>query len=127
MAISNGQMLRGPHETLGAPWFQGKITSIEKFAQRRAPTSERRPDNVVSFDLHDLQSETGALGVRFEEDLGSLWCTFHHDERPCFTPQLLEAIRRLQTRLKRGLSTPALTGRVPLRSVVWTSAAPGIL
>ena len=126
MTIFNGQLLRGAHETIVEPWSERRITSIEQFAHRRAPTGERRPDNVVSFDLHDLQAETGALGVRFEEDLGSLWCTFHHDERPCFTPQLLEAIRRLQTRLKRGLSTPALTSRVPLRSVVWTSAAPGI-
>jgi DSF synthase len=126
MTTSNERTLRSLTDSAVDSWSPGKITSIEAFSCLRNPRNERRPDNVVSFDLHDLERNNGTLGVRVEDDLNSLWCTFHHDERPCFTPQLLGEIRRLQVRLKRGLSTSASTGRMPLRSVVWTSAAPGI-
>jgi len=122
MAISHPRTLHGCAEADVQPWSQSRTACIAPFPNRRGPAA----DNVVSFDLHDLEGHTDALSVRFEADQASLWCTFNHDERPCFTPKLLDALRRLQIRLKRGLSTPAMTGRMPLRSVVWTSAAPGI-
>jgi DSF synthase len=120
MAIPNRLTLHGCAGIDDQPWSQ--TACIAPFPNRRGPAA----DNVVSFDLHDLEGHTDALRVRFEADQGSLWCTFNHDERPCFTPKLLEALRRLQIRLKRGLSTPAMAGRMPLHSVVWTSAMPGI-
>ncbi|HSA81445.1 MAG TPA: crotonase/enoyl-CoA hydratase family protein [Geminicoccaceae bacterium] len=122
MASPNRRMLHGGAETDVEPWSHSNIAYIAPFPKQRVPAA----DNVVSFDLHDLEGHGDALSVRFEAEQGSLWCTFNHDERPCFTPKLLDAIRRLQVRLKRGLSTPAMTGRTPLRSVVWTSATPGI-
>jgi len=126
MTTSEQRTLRAPTDPIIESWSPGKITSIETFSGLRGPRTERRTDNVVSFDLHDLERNSGTLGVRVDDDLSCLWCTFHHDERPCFTPQLLDEIRRFQIRLKRGLSLAAMSGRMPLRSVVWTSAAPGI-
>jgi DSF synthase len=51
---------------------------------------------------------------------------FNHTERPCFTPRLLDQIRSLQTRLEQGLAGPTDPTGMPLRSVIWTSAVPGI-
>lgn len=79
-----------------------------------------------SFNLSALHAEFSELTVRFEADLGALWCMFNHSERPCFTPRLLDQIRTLQTRIEHGLAGSARTGNMPLRSVIWTSAVPGI-
>jgi DSF synthase len=98
---------------------------IENFPNRHERGRERDRDNIVSFDLRDVEGQSDALGVRFEPEQGSLWCTFNHGQRPCFTPRLLEAIRRLQIRLQRGLGSCA-GGGMPLRTLIWTSAAPGI-
>jgi DSF synthase len=117
------------------------IAHIENFPDRHGRSRDRHRDNVVSFDPRDLEGQSDALEVRFDADQGSLWCAFNHGERPCFTPKLLEAIRRLQNRLQRGLTSdpapttafgagsqgrPATGGRVPLRSLIWTSTVPGI-
>src|SRR5918996_1480282 len=64
--------------------------------------------------------------VRFEADHGALWCMFNHTERPCFTPRLLNQIRSLQTRIEQGLAGSTDPAQMPLRSVIWTSAVPGI-
>lgn len=118
-----------------------KIADIETFPARHGRGRDRREDNVVSLDLRDLGGQSDALEVHFEADQGSLWCAFKHGERPCFTPRLLEAIRRLQTRLQHALTSgsapttgagaghqgrPATDGRVPVRSLIWTSTVPGI-
>jgi DSF synthase len=103
-----------------------RIARIECFPPRHERRPDRGRDNVVSFDLHDLEAQSDALEVRFDADQGSLWCAFNHGDRPCFTPKLLNAIRRLQIRLQRGLATRAGSGSIPLRSLVWTSSVPGI-
>jgi DSF synthase len=76
------------------------------------------------LNLGALAAEFTELTVRFEADLGALWCMFNHTERPCFTPRLLDQIRALQTRIEQGLAGSAAD--MPLRSVIWTSAVPGI-
>jgi DSF synthase len=99
-----------------------KVTRLERSLSRRhrvrAGHTGARP-----FSLSALHAEFTELTVRFEADLGALWCMFNHTERPCFTPRLLDQIRRLQTRLEEGLAGSA---DMPLRSVIWTSALPGI-
>ncbi len=102
-----------------------QIARIENFPNRYDPDRGWRRDNVVSFDLRDLEGQSDALGVRFEAGQGSLWCAFNHGERPCFTPKLLAAIRRLQVRLQRGLTGPP-RAQAPLRSLIWTSTMPGV-
>ena len=77
------------------------------------------------LNLGALHAEFTELTVRFEAEQGALWCMFNHTERPCFTPRLLDQIRSLQTRLEQGLGGPA-DADMPLRSVIWTSAVPGI-
>lgn len=91
----------------------------------RARRMRPRPTAVRRLNLGALHAEFTELTVRFEADQGALWCMFNHTERPCFTPRLLDQIRSLQTRLEQGLSGPA-DADMPLRSVIWTSAVPGI-
>ena len=141
MALSTRQMLSGSAPLGVQPAEQDKIARIESFPGRRGAGRERPSDAPLGFDPRHLEGQSDALQVRFEAEQGSLWCTFNFGERPCFTPHLLDAIRRLQIRLKHGLasrSAPAAAGgagsqarpgareRLPLRSLVWTSALPGI-
>jgi DSF synthase len=75
-------------------------------------------------NLSALHAEYTELTVRYEADLGALWCMFNHAERPCFTPRLLDQIRSLQTRIEQGAVRAGEEDG--LRSVIWTSAVPGI-
>ncbi len=126
MALSTRPMPDGSAQPEVHAGALRQIAQIESFPHRHGPGRGRRRDNVVSLDLRDLEGQSDALEVRFEADQGSLWCAFNHGQRPCFTPELLEAIRRLQIRLQRGLTRPVSGGRVPLRSLIWTSTVPGI-
>ena len=78
------------------------------------------------MNLGALHAEFTELTVRFEADHGALWCMFNHTERPCFTLRLLDQIRSLQTRIEQGLAGSSDAAQMPLRSVIWTSAVPGI-
>jgi DSF synthase len=100
------------------PSQDDKVTHLESFLGRRAATG--------SFDLHRLQDEFDELTIRFEADQGALWCLVNHIERPCFTERLLGQIRALQTRLRHGLAHAALADAMPMRTMVWGSAFPGI-
>ena len=120
MAIPNRRTSHGCAETDARPWLHSAC--IAPFPDRRGPAPTMSSASICTIS----RATATRSSVRFEADQGSLWCTFKHDERPCFTPKLLETLRRLQIRLKRGLSTPAMSGRMPLRSLVWTSAMPGI-
>jgi DSF synthase len=96
----------------------GKIASLEAFLGRRLITS--------SFDPQRLQNEFDELTIRLEADQAALWCLVNHTERPCFTPRLLDQIRALQTRLRHELAHAALSDNMPVRTIVWGSAVPGI-
>jgi DSF synthase len=126
MALSTRQMPDGSAQPEVQTRALRTIAHIESFPNRHGPGRGPHRDNVVSFDLRDLEGHSDALEIRFEADQGSLWCAFRHGERPCFTPALLKAIRRLQIRLQRGLTRPVTSGRVPLRSLVWRSTVPDI-
>ena len=93
-----------------------KIACLQSF--RRA--------NAGGFDPHRLQEEFDELTIRFEPEQAALWCLVNHTERPCFTPRLLDQIRALQTRLRKGLALAAMDGGMPVRTLVWGSAFPGI-
>ncbi len=141
MTLFTRQMLPDSAPLGVLPGGPGKIARIDSFPGRRGAGRDRLSDAPPAFDLRDLEGQSDGLEVRFDAGQGSLWCTFRFAERPCFTPRLLDAIRRLQIRLKRGLTAhsgpltaigagsrgrPAASGRLPLRSLVWTSALPGI-
>jgi DSF synthase len=99
-----------------------KVARLEsRKARRRVGPLAARPLN-----LGTLHAEFTELTVRFDADLGALWCMFNHAERPCFTPRLLDQIRSLQTRIEQGLAGSTGCDDMPLRSVIWTSAVPGI-
>lgn len=102
----------------------------DKIARLESSRAERRmharPPLARRLNLGALHTEFTELTVRFEADQGALWCMFNHTERPCFTPRLLDQIRSLQTRIEQGLAGSTDPAGMPLRSVIWTSAMPGI-
>ena len=101
-----------------------KIARLESSrAQRRM---QARPPLARRLNLGALHAEFTELTVRFEADQGALWCMFNHTERPCFTPRLLDQIRSLQTRIEQGVAGSTDPAGMPLRSVIWTSAVPGV-
>jgi DSF synthase len=104
--------------------LSGKIAHLGDSRAHRhmavRPTAPRR------LNLGALHAEFTELTVRFEADHGALWCMFNHTERPCFTPRLLNQIRSLQTRIEQGLAGSTDPAQMPLRTVIWTSAVPGI-
>ena len=85
-----------------------------------------RPTPPRRLNLGALHTEFTELTVRFEADHGALWCMFNHTDRPCFTLRLLDQIRSLQTRIEQGLAGSTDPAQMPLRTVIWTSAVPGI-
>jgi DSF synthase len=96
----------------------GNVACLRSFLGRRA--------HAGTFDPHRLQDEFDELTIRFEADQAALWCLVNHTERPCFTQRLLDQIRALQTRLRQGLAHAAMGDSMPVRTIVWGSAFPGI-
>ncbi|MGH6944332.1 MAG: hypothetical protein ACREH6_08960, partial [Geminicoccaceae bacterium] len=109
-----------------APRTDDKVARIDNFFWRQGRDSARRAADGAAIDLNTLGADFDELSVRFEPDQGSLWCSFNHIERPCFSPNLLQQIQALQTRLKRSLTVQAATRSLSMRSLVWTSAVPGM-
>jgi DSF synthase len=101
-----------------------RVTRLEDSRARRLLPG--RPAPARRLNLGALHAEFTELTVRFEADHGALWCMFNHTERPCFTPRLLDQIRSLQTRIEQGLAGSTAHADMPLRTVIWTSAVPGI-
>jgi DSF synthase len=102
-----------------------KVARLEHFLGRRS--AEHRHRAACSpFDPHRLDEEFDQLTIRFEPDQSALWCMVRHPERPCFTSQLLDQIRTLQTRLQHGLAHAALSDDMPVRTIIWGSTFPGI-
>jgi DSF synthase len=96
----------------------GKVACLQSFLGRRASGG--------TFNLNRLQDEFDELTVRFEPDQAALWCLVRHNERPCFTQRLLDQIRALQTRLRQGLAHAVVDDSMPVRTIIWGSAFPGI-
>src|SRR5918994_1309491 len=85
-----------------------KVARLEHFLGRRS--AEHRHRAACSpFDPHRLHEEFDQLTIRFEPDQSALWCMVNHPERPCFTSQLLDQIRTLQTHLRYGLADAPLS------------------
>ena len=120
MAISKEALpsLARSNDLDAIPVDDGKVACLKSFLGRRV--------NACAFDLHRLQDEFDELTVRFEADQAALWCLVNHTERPCFTQRLLDQIRALQTRLRHGLASAALSDNMPVGTIVWASALPGI-
>lgn len=117
MAISKSDASR--RAGLGEP--EPVTSESEKIA--RLERYQRRDPVAPTWDQRALGDDYAELTLDFEADQGALWCTFNHQERPCFTPGLLTEIDRLQEALRAQLG-PA--ERHPVRSLVWASALPSV-
>lgn len=102
----------------------GGPAAVEDFALRRARSTSSAASSMP-VDLTRLEENFAELTVRFDADQASLWCGFKHTDRPCFTPELLNDIARLQTQLKELCSRP-MFGHPPPRAVIWHSSVNGM-
>lgn len=65
------------------------------------------------------------LDVEWNKDEGTVWCYMSPQPRPCFTPRLLDEIKRLpELLLAQGFCQPAAAGRPGF--IVFASRMPGI-
>jgi DSF synthase len=103
----------------------GRLAEVEDIASRRARSASFAASSRP-VDLARLDTDFTELAIRFDADQGSLWCGFEHASRPCFTPQLLNDIARLQTQLKSFYSRPTVEQPLPLRAVIWHSPLQGM-
>lgn len=90
------------------------------------------PGDVVShtapgrIGLESVHSSFEQLGLRFDPDQGTMWCSFAHPERPCFTPALLRDISLFQQCLERDFERFSGAARAPIRTLVWQSTFPDV-
>ncbi len=116
------------------------VSNIERLAY---PTSRSAlPANVVESsdqDAADIENSAGLLkdalerlttefhylDVQLDADNRSLLCSQQHQERPCFSPGLLEEVLDLQVTLKLLFSGQAAP-QIPFDYLVWASSLPGI-
>lgn len=63
------------------------------------------------------------LSTRFEPETGILWARMRHQERACYTPEIMRDMRDFQLHL-RDLWAGASLDECPIRWLVWASDAP---
>lgn len=63
------------------------------------------------------------LSTRFEAETGILWARMRHQERACYTPEIMRDMRDFQLHL-RDLWAGASLDECPIRWLVWASDAP---
>jgi len=82
---------------------------------------------VTQLSGHTTQDSYGQLGTRFDVEHGAVWCYMQPTSRPCFTPELLAEMRRLQCAIEQQARNDHLNGNSPgLRYQVLASRVPGI-
>jgi len=82
---------------------------------------------VTQLSGHTTQDSFGQLGTRFDVEHGAVWCYMQPTSRPCFTPELLAEMRRLQCAIEQQARNDHLNGNSPgLRYQVLASRVPGI-
>jgi len=72
------------------------------------------------FDPEALQHELDQFDIDFDQALGTLWCTYRHVDRPCYTTKVLDQILYLQSKLGECTADPSVPGAAP-RCLVWAS------
>jgi DSF synthase len=91
----------------------------------KQPAGMVRPFAVVSpagpRSLLDRDYEH--LSVRFEPETGILWARMRHEERACYTPELMRDMRSFQRHLRDSFAGVPQDA-VPVRYLVWASDAP---
>jgi hypothetical protein len=143
MAFSNGHMLHDSTTTVMPPFASDKIARTEPlekdfasgrdgvavldaYLRRRAQPARSAPNEPEwPVDLSAVAGRYQEISLRFEADSGILWCHQRHRQRPCFSEALLTEVLDIQSWLQRTLAGVERR-RLPLRYLVWASAAPGI-
>jgi len=82
---------------------------------------------VAQLSIHTTLDSYRQLAPRFDHELGVLWFCMRPTTRPCFTPELLGEMRRLQCVFEQHARRDHLAGNSSgLRYLILTSQVPGI-
>ena len=82
---------------------------------------------VAQLNSFSVQASYRQLAPRYDHELGVLWFRMRPITRPCFTPELLEEMSRLQCAFEQQARSDHLAGNSSgLRYLVLTSQVPGI-
>jgi DSF synthase len=82
---------------------------------------------VTQLSDHSTQDCYQQLTTRFDVEHGAVWCYMQPASRPCFTPELLAEMRRLQCAIEQQARNDQLNGNSPgLHYQVLASRIPGI-
>jgi len=82
---------------------------------------------VTQLSGHSTQDCYRQLVTRFDIEQGAVWCYMQPVSKPCFTPELLADMRRLQCAIEQQARTDHQNGNSPgLRYQVLASRVPGI-
>lgn len=119
MAISKKVASEPATETLPPP-----PQKPDKVARLKVVGPGPHDQGVRPPDLNALDHAFDGLTIRFEADQRSLWCSFNHRERPCFTPALLEQIKIFQDRLKEYFGERQPDDATLPRTLIWGSTFP---
>ncbi len=67
------------------------------------------------------------LDLKFDRDRGALWYSMQPSPRPCFNPDLLNELRRLQSGIVRANAAAMEAGDTPpIRYTILASGVPGV-
>ena len=116
MALSN-EMLRGVYFQSDAALRPGNDNRPSAFANRALPRHEPWSPRRIEVDLPSMTT-------RLEAESGILWATMQHQERACYTPDLVQDSRDYQLFLKEQLDGLDRLD-MPFRYLVWRSSSKG--
>ena len=81
------------------------------------------PAQLPKIRTDTLELEYANLATRLEPETGMLWAAFLHQERACFTAELLADLRHFQEWLREAFGD-CTREEMPFRHLVWASRAP---
>ena len=90
---------------------------------KRSISSQQLGANVLEPRM--LERELSQFTIDFDSDQSTLWCTYRHADRPCYTLEVLDQILWLQSKLGRCSPSSPRPGSAP-RCLVWASALDGV-
>lgn len=122
MAVSSGSLLANePDIKIEDAKITSKFTRHEEFEQRHLDHGHR----FDKLKLADIRRKLDQFTVDYEADTGSLWCSYRHVEKPCYTPKVLDQILCLQAELRHCAPGARTSGAAP-RYLVWGSTMDGV-
>lgn len=96
------------------------VTNIESLTTR-----DDRSSKTTSFDPQILRQGIDQFTIDYDEEFDSLWLFYNHQQRPCYTSEVLDQILSLQLKLSEYPSVASDPKSAP-RYLVWGSKMEGV-